>query len=276
MSGAGRKRPALFMTCTKPIYIHGEALPCGSCIACRIHRTREWGERIMHEIIFWDTASFVTLTYSDLHLPFSGSLCKRDYQLFIKRLRKVMSPKLIKYFACGEYGPQTWRPHYHAILFGVNPVADSDLVRDSWSSGFVTISLVNEERSRYVAGYIKDKLTGEKGKIAYEGIEAPFLCMSQGIGKRWFEQNIIPLQENCGYKIKGVSVGMPRYYRKLLGDSYNQPLADAKKVERADEHLRLSRERHEDPLKEWKRIKQRRDQRNAELETMLARKKHKL
>ena len=61
--------------------------------------------------------AYITLTYNDDHLPANGSLQPRDLQLFWKRLRKARTPG-IRYYACGEYGDQTARPHYHAIIFG--------------------------------------------------------------------------------------------------------------------------------------------------------------
>ena len=48
------------------------------------------------------------------------TLRKRDYQLFMKRLRKAFPNDKIRFYAAGEYGPKTLRPHYHAILFGLH------------------------------------------------------------------------------------------------------------------------------------------------------------
>lgn len=54
-----------------------------------------------------------------------GVCCKRDVQNFMKRLRKLIdndnnineNGKKIRYYISSEYGPQTYRPHYHGILF---------------------------------------------------------------------------------------------------------------------------------------------------------------
>ena len=94
------------------------AVPCGKCIGCRIAKRKEWSLRMLHELTYHPQSSFITLTYDDYHLPSDNSLKKRHLQLFIKRLRKNLGERRIKYFACGEYGGQTMRPHYHAILFG--------------------------------------------------------------------------------------------------------------------------------------------------------------
>lgn len=82
------------------------------------------------------SSKFITLTYADENLPISRngyrSLCRRDLQLFFKRLRKAHSKgakrKSIKYFAVGEYGGKIGRPHYHVLLFN----ADISLVEGAW------------------------------------------------------------------------------------------------------------------------------------------------
>ena len=91
-------------------------LPCGQCIGCRLERSRQWAMRCMHEAQMYDRNCFVTLTYDDEHLPPNGSLNKRDFQLFMKRLRKRYGSG-IRYYQCGEYGELLGRPHHHAILF---------------------------------------------------------------------------------------------------------------------------------------------------------------
>lgn len=108
-------------------------IPCGRCIGCRLDYSRQWANRCMLELMDHERACFVTLTYNPEHVlrtfcadPSTGaaypnlSLYKRDLQLFIKRLRKAFPEVCIRYFGCGEYGPSTFRPHYHLILFGVD------------------------------------------------------------------------------------------------------------------------------------------------------------
>ena len=94
-------------------------LPCGQCIGCRLERSRQWAIRCMHEKSLYSLSSFLTLTYDDDHLPPNGTLVKRDFQLFMKRLRWEMGDG-IRFFACGEYGDGNLRPHYHALLFNVD------------------------------------------------------------------------------------------------------------------------------------------------------------
>ena len=102
-------------------------------------------------------------------------LAKVDVQLFLKRLRKSLSKKSnekIRYYCVGEYGPQTFRPHYH-LLFFFNSVEISRFlrfyVRRAWTTtidssgqsnnkvrslGFSRTECVNRDASSYVAGYV--------------------------------------------------------------------------------------------------------------------------
>ena len=64
-------------------------LPCGKCPECLKARSEEWTMRLKLELMEHEESCFITLTYSDT----DGELCKRDYQLFLKRLRKYIYPK---------------------------------------------------------------------------------------------------------------------------------------------------------------------------------------
>ena len=90
-----------------------------------------------------------------------GVLVKSDLQKFFKRLRKHISyalpSLLIKYFACGEYGSRTFRPHFHAVVFCSAPVSASifsSLVRLSWKSGIIDVQRVAANAASYVASYL--------------------------------------------------------------------------------------------------------------------------
>ena len=110
----------------------GFEVGCGQCRWCRVHRTHEWAIRLVHELDSWPPgrALFLTMTYDDEHLPVvydpatervRATLVKTDFQKYIKRVRKSIHPQKIRYFACGEYGEETQRPHYHAIIYGISP-----------------------------------------------------------------------------------------------------------------------------------------------------------
>lgn len=97
-------------------------IPCGRCIGCRLEKSRQWAARCVFEATKHKDNCFITLTYSDENLPFGKSLDPYHLEKFWKRLRKKLGPDhKIKYFAAGEYGETTKRPHYHAIVFGWDP-----------------------------------------------------------------------------------------------------------------------------------------------------------
>lgn len=91
-------------------------IPCGHCIGCRIDRSRDWAIRCSHEAQLHEQSAFITLTYDDDHLPADFSVHVKTWQLFMYRLRDSL-PQKIRFFACGEYGDTTQRPHYHALIF---------------------------------------------------------------------------------------------------------------------------------------------------------------
>ena len=91
-------------------------VPCGTCVGCRIARSRMWALRIVHESKLWDRNCFVTLSYAPEHLPAYGSLSYPDVQRFHKRLRFHYGR--FRFFAAGEYGEELSRPHYHVCYFG--------------------------------------------------------------------------------------------------------------------------------------------------------------
>lgn len=101
-----------------PMFIE---VPCGHCILCKDKKTRDWKFRALCESITSDNSTyFVTLTYNPKYFPSRG-VHKEAVQLFMKRLRIKLSrlgiEHNIKYFAVGEYGKDSKRPHYHLLLW---------------------------------------------------------------------------------------------------------------------------------------------------------------
>lgn len=226
------------MQCTKPItlfkvgkkfYPLGLEVPCGKCMKCRKKQRSEWAMRLYHELSYHENSVFLTLTYNDKSLPKNDSLLKRDLQLFFKRLRKALpSEKKIKYFACGEYGDEKERPHYHAIVFGLGlKPEDRQYVIDSWnkcdwdvkeiynnSFGYVSPQSIN-----YTAGYVNKKWSGRMAEEEYEqrGREPVFRISSLGLGKRFALDESKRITEDLEINYQGRKVSIPRYYIKVLG-----------------------------------------------------------
>lgn len=222
------------MQCTSPAtFPKSGKVPCGQCMACRLNRTREWGVRIMQEMESWKDSCFVTLTYDNEHLPEDNGLHKEHWQLFMKRLRRDYEPEKLKFLACGEYGDEFGRPHYHAVLFGVK--AKDERIKDNWPYGFVRSDILTYERATYVAGYILKKITGKMQEEKYGGRQPPFQLQSQALGKAWAIENKSRLLENLGFTVKGRKVALPRYYRKIFGDEISNEKLEQRMIARANE-----------------------------------------
>jgi hypothetical protein len=220
-------------------------------MACRVNRTREWGVRLLQEAASFDENSFLTLTYSDDKIPPGATLVKKDYQDFMKRLRKRLGPTKIKFYMCGEYGPTTDRPHYHAIIFGYKPsdlriamikkgkpIYYSPSLMNLWPFGSNTVGTVTYKSCRYVAQYIVDKLNGKKGKEHYGDRQPPFSLMSKGLGKKWLEAHRDQVVANKSMTFEGHKVSIPRYYKKMLREELAEELK-----EQAGEYAEQERKR---------------------------------
>lgn len=156
---------------------------CGQCLPCRINKAREWTNRILLEQAESEVTYFITLTYDDENLPVGKKLEKTHLQRFIKHLRRKLEPKKIRYFAVGEYGTKTWRPHYHIALFNMSILNDG-LIEKIWKKGFVHIGELNKQSARYITGYVTKKLT-KKGDERLKGLSPEFMVSSKrdgGIG----------------------------------------------------------------------------------------------
>lgn len=200
----------------------------------------------MHEAQLYepDHSYFATLTYSDQHLPQNKSLNKNDLQLFWKRYRKKYDQ--IRYYASGEYGDTTQRPHYHALIYGhklPDLVHHSDTATGKlyisksldaiWGLGNCMIGELTFESAAYVARYAVKKLTGKEGQAEYEsqGIIPPFCVMSRrpGIGAGWYEKYQTDVYPSDEIVIRGKHVVKPpRYYDTKLEKEHPKLYTDLK------------------------------------------------
>lgn len=147
-----RKTDPLFYDLGNPSLIW---LPCGACLGCRKSRAREWAFRCTLELDSHNEVCWCTLTYADSELP--PTLQKRHLQLFLKSLRKLYPSGRVRFFATGEYGDRTFRPHYHAILYGVSQ-ADKAVVERCWKRGLIQVDTLTPASISYVAGYCAKKI----------------------------------------------------------------------------------------------------------------------
>lgn len=239
------------MLCRNP-YVKGKhAYPCGRCLPCRLNNRRTWTQRIILEAGLYEDNAFLTLTYSDEFLP--HSLNPKHVQDFLKRLRFAIAPLRIRYFAVGEYGDESNRPHYHIVVFGLPPCERGssrfdrrtdrccsicNLVRATWGLGNVFVGTVSNASAQYVAGYTVKKLTDARDPLL-NGRHPEFARMSlrPGIGADALHeiaselmrlgldisQPDVPSALRHGSKILPLGRYLRRRLRTLIGKAPNAP-----------------------------------------------------
>lgn len=195
----------------------------------------------MHEASLFDQNSFITLTYSDKFLPSDRGLHYRDFQLFMKRLRK--DRKGVRFYMCGEYGDLLGRPHFHACLFNCgfidryywrmsngSRLYRSPTLEKLWKFGDSTIGDVTFESAAYCARYVMKKLTGDgekdyynifdvsTGEIFVRSKEFCHMSLKPGIGSDWLRL----FWQDCHdgkVVVNGHKAALPRYYKKYFARS---------------------------------------------------------
>lgn len=217
------------MRCPTPITIFpqgkkqpSQSVPCGRCGACKTNRRNAWSFRLHQEAKNSLSTYFITLTYSDENLIYQNgipTLRKTDFQNFIKRLRKAqhqLSPDIkIRYYGVGEYGTETQRPHYHAIIFNMLPELQYQLP-EIWDDGNIKCDPISDARIHYTTKYHVDRDPHTEKQLR----QPSFALMSRmpGIGStylqinaKWHKDNLYGYIINNGYK-----QALPRFYRDKL------------------------------------------------------------
>lgn len=253
-------------------------LACGQCLGCRIDTRKAWAVRCVHEARMHKRNSYITLTYADEHLPAYGSLRKRDWQLFAKRLRKNIGP--FRFFHCGEYGDNTLRPHYHALLFGIDFWDDQIHVKTSkgyrlfvsptldrtWGKGHVWIGEMTWRTAEYCAGYVMKKLTRKQAKDSedYERIdtttgevhrvEPDYITMSRnpGLGADFLKTFNSDIYSDDQVILDGRRYRPPKYYDKQQPEETRQRLTAERFSKLKKEELKPHRLRTKEHLLELK------------------------
>lgn len=236
------------------------SVPCNRCIECRLERSRQWAIRCDCERQMHEENVFVTFTLRDDQLVYGGAqhaiLEPRLLTLFFKRLRKHFGRQGIKYFACGEYGDKLNRPHYHAIIFGIDfkdKIFDhtengcdyyhSHTLDYLWTHGRCIIGAVTFESAAYVARYVMKKRLGKAAEeYEKEGITPEFVRMSRrpGIGSTWFDKYEKDVFPNDHMIIRGgLKARPPKYFTQKYEATHPLDAED------------LIKKRHEYAEKNW-------------------------
>lgn len=211
----------------------GHYVPCSKCLNCKRRRASTWSVRLVKEGERSISAHFLTLTYDTEHVPITTkgymTLKKTDIQKFFKRLRKCHGKKhrSIKYYAVGEYGGQTLRPHYHIVIFN----ADINYFERAWA-------LDNKKIGEIHVGTITDASIGYTLKYISKAAKIPmhknddrskeFALMSKGLGSNYITENTLKWHKaNAEERVyipllDGKKAPMARYYKLRIYDEFEK------------------------------------------------------
>lgn len=243
----------------------------------------------MLEAAQYQDCAFVTLTYSDDCLPGMGSLEPQHLRLWLGRLRERIAPDRIRFYAVGEYGDATWRPHYHACLFGFPTCRNGRtyrrpgfseplwnqccsvcrLVGDTWTYGNVDLGELTESSAQYVAGYTIKKLTNAHDELVRKELKGrlpEFVRSSRrpyGIGAGFMDEvasellklNLaesadVPSALRHGSRLLPLDQYMRRRLRRLIGRDENTPDSVKEELKAKVQAVRAVRKAGEGSLKE--------------------------
>lgn len=216
----------------------------------------------MHEAQSHEQSSFITATYDDYHLPFQGNtptLRYTDLQKFIKRIRKA--GHAIKYYAVGEYGEKTHRPHYHICMFGQAWIEGRQTIKKTphhlwtspelqelWGLGNILVGALTPETAQYTAAYCIKKLRGKQRYVRVDDetgelieVQQPQALMSRRppIGQAWIEKYGQQTWAHDHVIVNGSKQLPPKYYDKVLAKRSDiaHQILKAARLERATKNL---------------------------------------
>lgn len=265
------KRSLVFNSVDALIEGSSMKLPCGQCIGCRSDRSQEWAIRCGHEAKSHDASCFLTLTYDDQSVPGDYSVSLPHWQAFMRRLRKRVGVP-VRFFACGEYGERTLRPHYHALLFGFDfpgkthwatrnghKTFKSDLLSELWPHGLHEIGSVTHQSAGYVSQYVQKKITGGRADDHYSRVspvdgvahrvkpEFATMSLRPGIGATWFDKFKGDAFPSDFVVVDGRKLRPPQFYLRRLaqGEGVPDPVAGRvlSAVKPVDEKIKRARKR---------------------------------
>lgn len=233
----------------KGCYIDFIQIPCGKCIGCRIDYSRSWADRMTYHSFGKEESSwFITLTYDDIHIEQLEhsinydlyALNFDDMTAFIKKLRNKFRDCEIDYFYSGEYGDNSFRPHFHMIIYNLPlddlefwkldnfgcPIYTSELIHSLWTKGICSISSFAWLNAAYTASYVEKKRDG-RALVEYTAVgltpEACRMSRRPGLAYDYYLENYESIWKNNGLNVsRSVNssghLGIPRYFRKLAED----------------------------------------------------------
>lgn len=224
------KKPAGL--CLTPYFDKVTNMPhnCGHCAHCRSQKKVAWSSRVIADYnAFNQKAVFLTLDYADSHLPnarpvynqktgevyryasgmprLMGDLCRPHANAFFNKFKTYYQRKFNtkfegKYFLCGEYGGRFGRPHYHALILGIdiNQIEVIKLLESCWKYGRCKIEAPRnaEHCIKYIAGYLFDSIGSQSQFMQhYQVKQVPFCNVSKGFGKALIAHKLKEINSNA-------------------------------------------------------------------------------
>jgi len=217
------------MACVTPLQLKKETgdgvprfhyVPCGKCGKCQEARRNQWTFRNQVEHKHAKSSQWVTLTYEDSKIPKDPEgipvLSKDDLQRFFKRLRKANAAhwlEQVRYYAVGEYGTDTKRPHYHILLYNLHPNVYPK-IKAIWGNGLVYLAPITDADIHYTTKYHLNKDVNS----VYPVPEFTLMSRRPAIGFQYIEPNMELHQSNLQTFVyqNGHKTLMPRYYKEKI------------------------------------------------------------
>lgn len=216
--------------------------------------------RCVHESQLYENNMFVTLTYSDAHLHRNHSLVPSHLKDFHKRVhnRLLRSRGVgIRYFACGEYGEATRRPHYHTLIFnhwfpdaqqhGISKSGErlyiSKTLDELWPHGIANFGSVTFESAAYVARYVTKKLDGilvMNDRVPEYGV----MSRRPGIGTEWYNRYSDQTYDHDQVIFRNRPMQPPKFYDMKL-EVLDKDKHDAVKKKRSRRKRNLNENKRE-------------------------------
>lgn len=252
---------------------------CNQCNGCKKTNTSQWTARLANEASEHEQAIFLTLTYDEETLPLDGSLVKEHPQAFMKRLRKKISPKKVRFYTAGEYGKgeqvllqRFGRPHYHLLIFGWEPgdkelistaggqfLYTSEIIEKTWGKGHCPFGDVTPQSCMYVAQYTQKKVYGKNQKPEHYTVSNPFtgeivemepefatMSRKPGIGLKYFERWFSDFFPSDFHIRKGQKIAVPKYYLdklEMVNPEMHQEIKERRRQKRSENRKENTPER---------------------------------
>ena len=218
-------------------------VPCGKCLGCKADKSLHWAIRMYQEASMYDQNSFLTLTYNDDNLP--PHLDKKHVQDFIRSVRK--EGWQIRYYAVGEYGDATNRPHYHLAIFGADfkdgteydidgKLYSVPAITSCWGKGNAMLAEFNMATACYIAGYVTKKVGAPEIDMR------PLMSRKPGIGFPWLAQYVNDVNRIGSVIIEGKEYPVPPQYFRWAEENISEAALSKAKYKRRSLYLDMTAE----------------------------------